>query len=161
MPWRTPTRYKINLKIDSAFRDRIDSRDLRAAARLTLLDQKAPVPGELSLLVTGEATLQTLNRDYLGHDRPTDVLSFPADETDPETGRHYYGDIAISFPQARAQAARAGHRVQAELQLLVVHGVLHLLGHDHADRGARNRMWTEQAAILTRLKTGTTGPAGV
>jgi probable rRNA maturation factor len=159
MPIRQPVGYKINLKIDPAFRERIDARALRAAARQALLHQGAQAPGELTLLVTGDPTLQALNRDYLGHDRPTDVLSFPADETDPETSRRYYGDIAISFPRAHAQAAQARHPVGAELQLLVVHGVLHLLGHDHARAPEKARMWADQAAILGRLKAGITGPA--
>ena len=159
MPSRQPVGYKINLKIDTNFRGRVDARALRAAARQALLHQAAPVPGELTLLVTGDSALQALNRDYLGHDRPTDVLSFPADETDPETGRRYFGDIAISFPRAHAQAAQAGHPVAAELQLLVVHGVLHLLGFDHARPPEKARMWAAQAAILAQLKAPITGPA--
>ena len=79
---------------------------------------------------------------YLGIDGPTDVLSFPASEMDPETGVHYIGDILISIPRAQAQADAAGHPLEAEVQLLVVHGVLHLLGHDHAqaeEKAARDK----------------------
>ncbi|MGH2523455.1 MAG: rRNA maturation RNase YbeY, partial [Anaerolineales bacterium] len=95
----------------------------------------------------------------LGHDYPTDVLSFPSEETDPETGMRYFGDIAISFPHAHAQAAAGGHPVAAELQLLVVHGVLHLLGHDHAKRAEKARMWAAQAEILKKLKAPISGPS--
>ena len=95
--------------------------------------------------------IQSLNRDFLGHDAPTDVLSFPADEPDPETGRIYLGDVVISVARAAEQARERGHAVEAEMQLLVVHGVLHLLGHDHAEAGEKERMWAAQAGALERL----------
>ena len=88
---------------------------------------------DLSIVITDDAKLQELNRQYLGSDMPTDVLSFPAEETDPDSGEIYLGDILISLPRASEQASAGGHPVEDELQLLVVHGALHLLGHDHAD----------------------------
>jgi len=109
---------------------------------------------ELSIVLTDDARLQELNRDYLGIDAPTDVLSFPASETDPQTGARYLGDILISIPRAQAQAEAGGHPLEAEVQLLVVHGVLHLLGHDHAQARQRARMWKAQAEILARLGLG-------
>ena len=109
---------------------------------------------ELTIVLTDDMRLHELNRDYLGHDAPTDVLSFPASETDPETGAHYIGDILISVPRAQAQAEAAGHPLESELQLLVVHGVLHLLGHDHAQAEEKARMWKAQAEVLERLGLG-------
>jgi probable rRNA maturation factor len=109
---------------------------------------------ELSIILTDEARLQELNLNYLGIDAPTDVLSFPASETDPETGARYIGDILISLPRAQAQADAAGHPLEAEVQLLVVHGVLHLLGHDHAQAEEKARMWQAQAEVLERLGLG-------
>ena len=106
---------------------------------------------ELSIILTSDARLHELNLNYLGIDAPTDVLSFPASETDPETGARYIGDILISIPRAQAQAEAAGHPLESELQLLVVHGVLHLLGHDHAETEEKARMWKAQAEILERL----------
>lgn len=82
------------------------------------------------------------------------MLSFPASETDPETGARYIGDILISMPRAQTQADAAGHPVESEVQLLVVHGVLHLLGHDHADPNEKTRMWNAQAEILDTLGLG-------
>jgi len=105
-------------------------------------------------VLTNDARLQQLNRDYLGIDAPTDVLSFPASETDPETGARYIGDILISMPRAQAQAETAGHSMESEVQLLVVHGVLHLLGHDHAEPEEKSRMWMAQAQILESLGLG-------
>lgn len=107
--------------------------------------------GELTVVLTDDAQLQHLNRDYLGLDGPTDVLSFPASETDPETGARYLGDVLISIPRAKAQARAAGHPLESEVQLLVVHGVLHLLGYDHADGKQRARMWAAQAGVLQSI----------
>lgn len=124
---------------------------LEKAAGAALRQQAAPAGADLSLVLTDDAQLRQLNRDYLGLDTPTDVLSFPSEQTDPETGSRYLGDILISLPRAAAQAAAAGHPVEAELQLLVVHGVLHLLGHDHAEAAEKARMWQAQAEILAGL----------
>jgi probable rRNA maturation factor len=79
------------------------------------------------------------------------VLSFPAGETDPDTGEYYLGDVVISFPRAQAQAQERGHSTAEELDLLVVHGVLHLLGYDHADVEERDRMWAVQQQVLNQL----------
>ncbi len=107
--------------------------------------------GDITIVLTDDAQLQRLNRDYLGFDAPTDVLSFPASETDPETGARYLGDILLSIPRAESQASAAGHPLESEVQLLVVHGVLHLLGHDHANAEEKSKMWKAQAEILKSL----------
>ena len=107
--------------------------------------------GDLTILLTDDVQLHELNRDYLDIDAPTDVLSFPASETDPETARRYLGDILISVPRAEEQAHAAGHALEAEVQLLVVHGTLHLLGYDHAETDEKARMWKAQAEVLERL----------
>ncbi len=124
---------------------------LERAARLALDHESAPTEADLTIVLTGDAQLRELNRDYLGLDAPTDVLSFPASESDPETGATYLGDILISIPRAKIQAQAAGHRLEDEIQLLVVHGVLHLLGHDHAEAEDKARMWAAQAEVLARL----------
>jgi probable rRNA maturation factor len=127
---------------------------LRRAVSAALLQQSETLDSELTIVLTGDNRLHELNRDYLGVDAPTDVLSFPASETDPETGARYLGDILISLARARAQAEAAGHPLESEVQLLVVHGVLHLLGHDHAQSGEKTRMWQAQAEILEGLGLG-------
>ncbi len=110
--------------------------------------------GDLSIALSDDRRLQQLNRDFLGIDAPTDVLSFPAAESDPESGAVYLGDIVISVEHARKQALAAGHPLEAEVQLLVVHGVLHLLGYDHARPAEKSRMWAAQAAILNSIGLG-------
>lgn len=127
---------------------------LERAARAALTHQKRSPDADLSIVLTDNARLQRLNRDYLGIDAPTDVLSFPASESDPVTGSPYLGDILISIPRARAQAKTAGHALESEAQLLVVHGVLHLLGHDHAKPKEKAKMWKAQAEILAGLGLG-------
>lgn len=127
---------------------------LKGAARAVLEHESESQEGELSIVLTDDARLQELNRDYLGIDAPTDVLSFPASETDPQTGARYIGDILISVPRARSQADAAGHPVESEVQLLVVHGMLHLLGYDHAEPQEKARMWKVQAGILESLGLG-------
>jgi probable rRNA maturation factor len=127
---------------------------LENAARAALEHESASSDSDLSIILTDDARLHELNLNYLNVDAPTDVLSFPASETDPETGAPYIGDILISIPRAQSQAAAAGHPLEAEVQLLVVHGVLHLLGHDHARTKEKARMWKAQAEILERLGLG-------
>ena len=127
---------------------------LEQAALAALQHENQPSESELSIILTNDSKLHELNLNYLGVDAPTDVLSFPASETDPETGARYIGDILISMPRAQAQADVAGHPLESEMQLLVVHGILHLLGHDHAEAEEKARMWKAQAEILEHLGLG-------
>jgi len=105
----------------------------------------------MSVLLGDDALLERLNRQHLEEDHPTDVLSFPGHSVNPETGKIYIGDVAISLERAELQANNAEHSLDDELQLLVVHGVLHLLGHDHAEPEEKERMWAIQDEILLRL----------
>lgn len=135
---------------DAALLERAALLTLELAAPLSAL-APGSAHGDLSIALTDDRQLHELNLDYLGVDAPTDVLSFPAGETDPETEALYLGDIAISIPCAIQQAQDAGHSAEAEAQLLVVHGVLHLLGYDHAAEEEKAVMWAEQAKVLERL----------
>lgn len=88
--------------------------------------------------LTSDREVRRLNRTYRGKDAPTDVLSFPG-ETGPE-GTHL-GDVVIAVPVARRQAEAAGHPAERELRVLLLHGVLHCLGHDHeTDGGEMERL---------------------
>ena len=127
---------------------------IERTVRAALAHQQESPDSNLSVVLTDNRKLRTLNRDYLGIDAPTDVLSFPASEPDPETGARYIGDILISIQRAESQATVAGHPLESEVQLLVVHGVLHLLGHDHAEATEKARMWKAQAEVLERLGLG-------
>ncbi len=126
------------------------AKDVIEKAGSAALAQRAR-SGELTVVLTSDAQLRELNLRYLGIDAPTDVLSFPSSEIDPETRASYLGDVLISVPRAEAQARAAGHPLEAEVQLLVVHGVLHLLGYDHQHAADKARMWSAQAKALERL----------
>ena len=138
----------INIDNQQDFRE---SALLERAARFTLDLEPDSANADMTIVLTDDAQLHELNREYLGVDAPTDVLSFPASETDPETGAQYLGDIIISIPRAMLQAQAGGHPLEAEVQLLVVHGTLHLLGHDHAEAEEKARMWQAQAEVMSRL----------
>jgi probable rRNA maturation factor len=130
-----------------------DTGYLERAARSALEFCGAPSNAELTVVITDDEQLRQLNRQFLGIDAPTDVLSFPsgAAEPNPDSGDPYLGDILISYPRAQVQAEAGGHAVKEELQLLLVHGVLHLMGYDHAEAGQKAEMWSAQAAILNSL----------
>lgn len=144
-------RYAIDIELDSSV-TAVPLEPLQTAMR-TALQHQAVEAGELSLLLSDDSRLQDLNRQFRAIDTPTDVLSFPSGETDPPfpNGRVYLGDIAISVPYAQRQAAAAGHDLLQELQLLAVHGTLHLLGHDHTGQADKALMWSAQQEIMNDL----------
>jgi probable rRNA maturation factor len=121
------------------------------AAKASLAYHNASEESDLTILLTTDDQLHKLNLEYLGVDDPTDVLAFPADYIDPDTETAYLGDILISLERAELQAQAGGHSIEAELELLVVHGVLHLLGYDHAEPDEKSRMWAAQTDILAHL----------
>lgn len=124
---------------------------LEDAVHSTLKNQSVPQEVSISILLTDDEEVRALNRQYRGFDAPTDVLSFDVHERDPETGLLHLGEIAISIPYAAKQAQKNRHPLEAEVQLLIVHGVLHLLGHDHVEAKDKEKMWHAQQEILTEL----------
>jgi len=98
--------------------------------------------------------MRSLNRRYRGIDKTTDVLSFPLLDPDiPRTGTELLGDIVISLPRATIQAAQSGHSLREELDRLVIHGLLHLLGYDHerSEADAR-RMAACEKRLLEKIR---------
>lgn len=126
---------------------------LETAVATTLRQQKMDAALSLTLLLTDIKTIQQLNSNFRGQDKPTDVLSFPAGDEWPEIEELgvYLGDIAIAVPIAEQQAEVSGHALAAELQLLAVHGTLHLLGHDHVEVDDKVEMWAAQTAVMREL----------
>ena len=139
------------IAIESKSPDLLEIEPLERAAWFALEHQNASLDADLTIVITDDEQLQELNLNFRDVDSPTDVLSFPASEVDPETGKPYLGDVIISVERAREQAAAGGHPPEAELQLLIVHGILHLLGHDHGEPEEKGRMWAAQADILSLL----------
>jgi probable rRNA maturation factor len=106
----------------------------------------------LTIVLTSDAEIAALNRQFRGVDAPTDVLSFPSDEPPMDDDEPLYmGDLIIAYPYAKAQADALQHDANDNFALLVVHGTLHLLGFDHDSDETRESMWTAQAAILRQL----------
>lgn len=168
----TEPEYTIDLQIDDAFAEQVDAAALERVALATLA-QVGAASAALTVVVTDDEAVQTLNRDYRGVDAPTDVLSF-ATHGDAGNGEDamlaippelaaelaaYLGDIVIAAPYAERQAAHYGNSLIDELRLLTVHGVLHLLGYDHATPEDDDAMWALQSAVLEA--TGSAPPRRV
>ena len=121
---------------------------VRRAARAVLEAEDADGL-ELSITLLDDAAIRELNRDWLGHDRPTDVISFALGDDDAEP----LGDVYIGVERAIEQATEAGVPVREELIRLVVHGTLHVLGHDHDEGAERTKgaMWRRQEELVKRV----------
>lgn len=139
-------------------------------AQLVLHEERVDPEAELGLIFVDEQTITDLNRRFLDGDGPTDVLSFPLDEggttagRDPDTGGRgpgatadsdeppvVLGDVVVCPTVAFRQADARGGRLDDELALLVVHGVLHLLEYDHAEPGDAERMQRRERELLGRF----------
>jgi len=147
--------HTVEVQIEAPYRAYVGPKPLRRAAEAVLLQRGVEEPCELALVVSGDETLHQLNRRHRGVDAPTDVLAFPHQTKSPGVTfieapgfPRYLGDVIISFPRAKVQAAEAGNELLAELQLLAIHGVLHLLGYDDETELERARMWQAQQAVL-------------
>lgn len=156
-------RYQIDVEVDEQFARQVDPAVLVEAVAATLRRHDL-VEAAVAVLVTDDAAMQALNRRYRAVDAPTDVLSFPQqadaeldsmpqdlpDELAQELRRHL-GDLVIAFPYMARQAGRYHTSIPSELRLLAVHGVLHLLGYDHATDAEKAAMWAAQDAVLATL----------
>jgi probable rRNA maturation factor len=147
----------VEVQIDEAFRHRARPELFTRSATAVLRHQGVAQAAELTIVLTGDDVVRELNRAYRGINAPTDVLAFGDEAQDdvafatPPGAFRYLGDVIISYPRAEAQAREAGHPVEVELRLLSVHGVLHLLGHDHSEPDEAAIMWTAQSQILQEL----------
>jgi probable rRNA maturation factor len=124
---------------------------VRAWALILLSKAGAKRPFSVSILLCGDARMRSLNREWRGTDLPTDVLSFSSGE------KQFLGDIVIDVPYAARQARRRGHGLQREVQILLAHGLLHLLGYDHEEDDGT--MFRRQRRML--LSAFGEGPDGV
>jgi probable rRNA maturation factor len=109
---------------------------------------EAVTPGsDIAILLTSDATVQALNREFRDKDKPTNVLSFPASGLPTD----HMGDIALAFGVCAREADEQGKSLSAHLQHLVVHGALHLVGYDHEDDAEAEAMEAREREILGRL----------
>jgi len=119
---------------------------------LRLLEASGVAEAEVSVLLTGDLRMRELKRRYRRVDRTTDVLSFSQDEPGVSPLKAALGDIVISLPALRRNARRYGVPADQELERLVAHGLLHLLGWDHRTVADRARMATRQEALVRGLR---------
>ena len=151
----------VQVQIEEPFAASVSPGRLKTAAEVTL-EAEGHSTGELTLVITDDEALRALNWAHLGIDAPTDVLSFGGESPEfvsPPSVDKYLGDVVIAYPQAKKQSLAAGHPLEAELTLLVVHGVLHLLGYDHVRSEDKAVMWKRQGEILSRLGLTRVQPA--
>ncbi len=168
--------YKIDLQIDDEYANELAEIDTEICLAIEkTLQQQAVSEAALTIVITTDDVVRRLNRDYRGTDSATDVLSFsnhaaPAAEL-PANGipdqaatpqlllppelieeqALFLGDILIAYPYAARQAEKFGSSITAELQLLAIHGTLHLLGFDHETAPDKAIMWAHQDAVLFAL----------
>ena len=114
---------------------------------------------DVAIVAVDEAAMEQLHIQWMDESGPTDVLSFPMDELRPpkpgeEPAMGVLGDIVLCPTVAAKQAEVAGHSVEAELQLLTVHGLLHLLGYDHAEPDEEKEMFGLQDSLLAQFRSG-------
>jgi probable rRNA maturation factor len=136
------------IRVKPKFSSRIARARLARIARQALRAEEARAA--LTIYVTDDVEIRKLNRAFHGTDAPTDVLAFPLSMEERLIKRPYLGDVVVSYDRARVQARAAGWRVADELDLLAVHGILHLLGYDDLTPRKRARMWKRQEEILGR-----------
>ncbi len=165
--------YTVEVQCDPAFASHLahhlHTDELVRAAQATLRHKKV-VRGEIAIAITDDETVQALNRQHRHLDAPTDILSFGSapdgvESDGVESGSlklvlpaelaeemaSFLGDLVVAYPYTQRQAARLGRSLADELRLLVVHGTLHLLGHDHATPAEEAAMWALQDEILAEL----------
>ncbi len=178
---------RVVIRVDTRYQEafgaaRLDDL-LLDVAETTLLREKAAGPDRVTVIITDDEALRKLNREFMGYDEPTDVLSFnaaPGTGALPETAPDVpdsadnvspwpdvaneesdaLGDIAISFERAVAQAEEAGHDLAHELSVLTAHGVLHLLGYDHAEPDEKRVMFGKTDEILAVVADRPKGETG-
>jgi probable rRNA maturation factor len=148
----------VTIQVKRSVKLPVEKSILVRAARMTLESTGAAENADVSIVIGNDTLLHRLNLKYRHTDAPTDVLSFPSGEVDPDTSSLYLGDVVISLTRAQEQASAEGHPLVDELQLLVVHGTLHLLGFDHENTKDKKKMWDTQDMVLKQLNLGLKSP---
>jgi len=136
---------------------------LKGVAGQVLTARGVSPDAELGLVIASQERVQQLNRDYLGRDKPTDVIAFsmlPEQSAGgesfvpPPDGLLHLGEVIISYPQAVAQAEEQGHSTEREIAILIIHGVLHLLGYDDEKPELKREMRAREKELLSRIEGG-------
>jgi probable rRNA maturation factor len=143
----------VSIEVNDESGEGVDGERVSALARFVLDALKVHPQAELSVLAVDVATMSSLHEQWMDEEGPTDVLSFPMDELrpgnddeEPEPG--LLGDVVLCPAVAAKQGAAAGHSTEQELDLLTTHGILHLLGYDHAEPDEEREMFGLQTRLL-------------
>jgi len=143
--------HSVLISIDEPYACRVSAEWIEGIAR-RVLEAEGLLAAELGVVVTDDETVRALNRDYAGEDEATDVLSFSLREGEQfvaaPDGVVRLGEVIISYPTAERQAAEAGRPVAVEVAHLLIHGILHILGYDHAEPDEERRMQGREEELL-------------
>ena len=155
--------HEIELHIHDPWVGKVDVNRIKEAIVTTLQLQSQQIDHleacSLSFVVVGDEEMTRMHESYRAEAGTTDVLTFPYDEDDVrEEMQGYLGDIIVCYPQAARQGRAEGHQPQDELDLLAVHGTLHLLGYDDETPQEKVRMWKEQQLVMQRLGLAEVAP---
>ena len=126
----------------------------RAVEAAFAVAEEAPSEAEISILLTEDAAIRDLNRDWRGKDQPTNVLSFPASAPMSASGPRHFGDIVLAYDTILREADEEGKALRDHVLHLIVHGTLHLLGHDHEETAEAEVMEALEVQALARLYIG-------
>ncbi len=134
----------------------VDEPRLVALARHVVSEEHVPEEMELAIILVDEATIASYNQQHMGKEGPTDVLAFPIDEPgeSPMEGPSVLGDVVLCPAVAHAQASEFGRTAEQEVELLTVHGILHLVGMDHADPESERAMFGRTDELLASFASG-------
>jgi probable rRNA maturation factor len=152
---------ELNIQIDGQISPHLDENWLRQVVEKVLLAGGVKTPVELGIVITGDQLVRQLNKQYRGINDTTDVLSFALTEESelettpfitPPDGVLHLGEVIISHPQMKRQAEEQGHSSRSELALLLAHGVLHLLGHEHDEPHREETMRALEMKVLSELE---------
>jgi probable rRNA maturation factor len=152
---------EISVIIEKELDGKVEKRWLKSLTEKVIKAQGIGDNVEIGIVLAGADKIRQLNRDYLGHDEPTDVISFSAREepsgesvnfVQPPDDVLHLGEVVVSYPQAVIQAQEYGHTELREIQILVIHGVLHLMGYEHDKPEPAREMRAREAATLSRIE---------
>ena len=149
----TATRFSVDLDIVENVPGPVDEDDLRSLVHRVLASEQATGDWSIAVVLTDDAHLTTLHRDFMDIDAETDVMTFPLADAAAPAGQPRGGDVIVSVERAAAQAASFGLTAADEVRFLVVHGLLHLLGWTDDTEEARRRMLQRQAELLALAPT--------
>ncbi|MFC1913609.1 rRNA maturation RNase YbeY [Chloroflexota bacterium] len=154
---------EIDVLIEEGVAPCLEASWLQDIAGQVLTARRVSPDVELGLVIAGQERVQQLNRDYLGRDRPTDVIAFSMLPEQSAGGEHFVpppdgvlhlGEVIIAYPQAVVQAEEQGHSTEKEIAILVIHGILHLLGYDDEKPELKREMRAREKEILSQIEGG-------